>query len=136
MKQKKHGLAIFLLILGAFVTLMGALLVFVTLSMILTGEDLISNGILAVILLALTFALGIIPLMKGIRILQGKEKPQKNEKTQSGQNIQSVQLSVPKESVISKEATSVERFITEQVHLKCKKLVLRRQLAVIRLQSM
>ena len=28
------------------------------------------------------------------------------------------------------------RFITEQVHLKCKKLVLRRQLAVIRLQSM
>lgn len=114
MKQKKRGLAIFLIVLGAFVTLMGALLVLITLSMILTGEDLISNGILAVILLALTFALGIIPLMKGIRILQGKEKLQKNEKTQSGQNIQSVQLSVPKESVISKEATAVERFITEQ----------------------
>ena len=114
MKQKKRGLAIFLIVWGAFVTLMGALLVLMTLSMILTGEDFISNGILAVILLALTFALGILPLMKGIRILQGKEKPQKNEKTQSGQNIQSVQLSVPKESGISKEATSVERFITEQ----------------------
>ncbi len=114
MKQKKRGLAIFLIVLGAFVTLMGALLVLMTLSMILTGEDFISNGILAVILLALTFALGILPLMKGIRIWQGKDKRQKNAHTQSGQKMQSVQPSVPQESVISKEATSVESFMPEQ----------------------
>ncbi len=107
MKQKKRGLAIFLIVLGAFVTLMGALLVLMTLSMILTGEDFISNGILAVILLALTFVLGILPLMKGIRIWQGKDKRQKNDHTQSGQKMQSVQPSVPQESVIHETAKQI-----------------------------
>lgn len=123
MKKKKTGLAIFFIIWGIPVTLFGALLVILTLSMILDGEDLLATAILVVIFLAITCVLGVLPLIKGIRILQGKEKKKQSvqQATQTMQNMaeqirqptlqpaaQTVQPNPSYESVIHETATPLE----------------------------
>ena len=72
MERKEKGLAIFLIIVGVLATLIGALFIIVALSMLVDGNDFISTVILAFLFLVITFVAGILPLRKGLRILQGK----------------------------------------------------------------
>ncbi len=73
MKQKKKGLAIFLIIWGAISTLIGALFVILAFGMLLDGNDFISTVIVIFIFMAITSVAGILPLVKGLHIIQGKE---------------------------------------------------------------
>lgn len=88
MKQRKKGLAIFLIIWGAIATLIGALFVILALSMILDGDDLISTSIVVLIFVLITYIAGILPFIKGIHILQGKENKKHRAPKQTTQSMQ------------------------------------------------
>ena len=88
MKQKKKGLAIFLIIWGTIATLIGALFVILSLIMILDGNDLISTSIVVLIFVLITYIAGILPFIKGIHILQGKEKKKHSTPEQTTQSMQ------------------------------------------------
>lgn len=91
MKQKKKGLAILLIIWGVIVTLIGALFVLIALSMIMDGNDLISTGIIVLIFVVITLVAGVLPFLKGLRILKGKESEKSKKCSLQKQVLQSKQ---------------------------------------------
>lgn len=85
MKQKKKGFGVLLIIWGTIVTLIGALFVILAFGMILNGNDFISTAIVIFIFMAITSVAGILPLVKGLRIIQGKEPTKHLSKKQETQ---------------------------------------------------
>ncbi len=107
MKQKKKGLAIFLIVWGAIATLIGSLFVILALIMILNGDDLISTSIVVLIFVLITYIAGILPFIKGIHILQGKET------TKHPSQKQEKQMNTEKSAMQQKPQPVPQTFITE-----------------------
>lgn len=85
MMQRKKGLGVFLIIWGAIATLIGVLFIILAFSMILDGNDFISTAIVIFIFMAITSVAGILPFVKGLRIIQGKETTKHSSQKQAKQ---------------------------------------------------